>query len=226
MLTVRTELMKTKVSRQTKIRVAIAGDDPLRLIGFRALLESEPDLELHPTRLSDTQAGLQADVVLLAERAGHNLADELDKAKTALPSARVLATGMSLDKDAILQSIALGAKGYIPETASGAELAKAIRIVNQGSIWAPRSVLAALIGRAADCFPGAQFTGRATLTDRQKEVLKMLVEGRSNKEIAAPLGIEERTVKAHVGQMMRKLGVRNRIALSVQAITHSIVQLD
>jgi DNA-binding NarL/FixJ family response regulator len=61
---------------------------------------------------------------------------------------------------------------------------------------------------------------------REKEVLKMLVAGRSNKEIAAPLGIEERTVKAHVAEMMRKLGVRNRIALSVHAITDSIVQGD
>ena len=61
------------------------------------------------------------------------------------------------------------------------------------------------------------------LTDREKEVLEMLVAGRSNKEIGGQLGIEERTVKAHVAKLMRKVGVQNRIALSVHAITHSLV---
>ena len=62
-----------------------------------------------------------------------------------------------------------------------------------------------------------------SLTDREKEVLEMLVAGRSNKEIGGQLGIEERTVKAHVAKLMRKVGVQNRIALSVHAITHSLV---
>ena len=65
--------------------------------------------------------------------------------------------------------------------------------------------------------------GRVTFTDREKEVLELLVAGRSNKEIGSALGIEERTVKAHVAKLMRKVGVQNRIALSVHAITHSLV---
>jgi len=68
-------------------------------------------------------------------------------------------------------------------------------------------------------FPADQ----VAFTDREKQVLKMLVEGRSNKEIGAPLGIRERTVKAHVAKLMRKVGVENRVALTVHAITHSLV---
>ena len=60
-------------------------------------------------------------------------------------------------------------------------------------------------------------------TDRETQVLKMLVEGRSNKEIGVPLGIRDRTVKAHVAKLMRKVGVENRVALTVHAITHSLV---
>src|SRR5258708_32120140 len=72
--------------------------------------------------------------------------------------------------------------------------------------------------------PGRIFpAGRITFTDREKEVLEMLVAGRSNKEIGGQLGIEERPVKAHVAKLMRKVGVQNRIALSVHAITHSLV---
>ena len=216
--------MKATLNRRPTIHVAIAEDDPLRLIGFRALLESEPDLEFGSISLTQTGTIPQPDVVLLTERAGRSLADEVDKVKAALPSTRVLATGSRLDDNVILESIAAGVRGYISDTAAGTQLAKAIRLVNQGLIWAPRRVFATLIGRAGDCATGTRLPGRATLSNRQKQVLNLLVSGRSNKEIAAPLGIEERTVKAHVAQLMRKLGVRNRIALCVHAITHSIVQ--
>jgi DNA-binding NarL/FixJ family response regulator len=62
-----------------------------------------------------------------------------------------------------------------------------------------------------------------SFTDREKQVLELLVAGCSNKEIGSPLGIAERSVKAHVAKMMRKVGVQNRIALSVHALTHSLV---
>jgi DNA-binding NarL/FixJ family response regulator len=61
-----------------------------------------------------------------------------------------------------------------------------------------------------------------SLTDREREVLSMLVAGKSNREIAIPLGIEERTVKAHVAKLMRKFGVQNRVMLSIHAVTHSL----
>jgi len=135
----------------------------------------------------------------------------------------VVDTGSGIDEETILKAIASGAKGYVDEAASPAEFAQAIRIVNQGSVWAPRRVLSMFIERVSST-PGRIFpAGRVTFTDREKEVLEMLVAGRSNKEIGAQLGIEERTVKAHVAKLMRKVGVQNRIALSVHAITHSLV---
>jgi DNA-binding NarL/FixJ family response regulator len=65
--------------------------------------------------------------------------------------------------------------------------------------------------------------GRPAFTLREKEVLEMLVDGRSNKQIGVPLGIEVRTVKAHVAKLMRKVGVRSRIALATYAMSHSLV---
>jgi DNA-binding NarL/FixJ family response regulator len=68
---------------------------------------------------------------------------------------------------------------------------------------------------------------RATsFTTREKQILGMLVEGRSNKDIAHPLGIAERTVKAHVAKLMRKVGVANRVSLSVHAISHLLVTVQ
>jgi DNA-binding NarL/FixJ family response regulator len=69
--------------------------------------------------------------------------------------------------------------------------------------------------------PGAN----EVITEREKQVLNMLVTGLSNKEIGEPLGIVERTVKAHIAKMMRKVGVHSRINLSVHAVTHSLVKL-
>ena len=80
-----------------------------------------------------------------------------------------------------------------------------------------------LIERSGDLLRNRQI-GSLHVTSRQKEVLGMLVEGRSNKEIAVRMGIEVRTVKAHVASLLRKMGVRNRIALSMQAIKQSLVQ--
>ena len=109
------------------------------------------------------------------------------------------------------------------EAGSPAEFVQAIRVVNQGSVWAPRRVLSMFIERVSSA-PGRIFpAGRVTFTDREKEVLEMLVAGRSNKEIGSPLGIQERTVKAHVAKLLRKVGVQNRVALSIHAITHSLV---
>ena len=92
-----------------------------------------------------------------------------------------------MNDENILKAIAAGAKGYVDETADPKEFVQAIRVVNQGSVWAPRRVLSLFIERVSNS-PGSVFpAGPVTFTDREKEVLEMLVVGRSNKEIGAPL---------------------------------------
>jgi DNA-binding NarL/FixJ family response regulator len=163
------------------------------------------------------------DLVLLGNRGGQNLFDQMASLKAARPDLRIIVTGSGIDEETILKAIASGAKGYVDEAATPTEFVQALRVVYQGSVWAPRRVLSMFIERVSSS-PGRIFpAGRVTFTDREKEVLEMLVAGRSNKEIGAALGIEERTVKAHVAKLMRKVGVQNRIALSVHAITHSLV---
>jgi DNA-binding NarL/FixJ family response regulator len=173
--------------------------------------------------LPDISVMQDIDLVLLGNRSGQNLFDVMASLKAARPDLKIIVTGAGMDEETILKAIASGSKGYVDEAASAAEFVQAIRIVHQGSVWAPRRVLSMFIERVSSA-PGRIFpAGRVTFTDREKEVLEMLVAGRSNKEIGAALGIEERTVKAHVAKLMRKVGVQNRIALSVHAITHSLV---
>ena len=215
--------MKAAMAKKPLIRLAVVESDPLRFVGFRALFDSESDFELVSATLPDISALQGIDLVLLGSRAGQNLFDVMASLKAVRPDLRIIVTDSGIDEETILKAIASGAKGYVDEAATPAEFVQAIRIVNQGSVWAPRRVLSMFIERVSSS-PGRIFpAGRVTFTDREKEVLEMLVAGRSNKEIGAALGIEERTVKAHVAKLMRKVGVQNRIALSVHAITHSLV---
>jgi len=215
--------MKAALAKKPLIRIAVVESDPLRFVGFRALFDSESDFELVSATLPDISTLQGIDLVLLGSRAGQNLFDVMASLKATRPDLRIIVTGAGIDEETILKAIASGAKGYVDEAATPAEFVQAIRIVNQGSVWAPRRVLSMFIERVSSS-PGRIFpAGRVTFTDREKEVLEMLVAGRSNKEIGAALGIEERTVKAHVAKLMRKVGVQNRIALSVHAITHSLV---
>src|ERR1700733_2850850 len=215
--------MKAAVARKPVIRIAVVESDPLRFVGFRALFDSEPEFELVSATLPEISTLPAIDLILLGNRNGQNLFDVMPSLKATRPDLRIIVTGSGIDEETILKAIASGAKGYVDEAATPAEFAQAIRIVNQGSVWAPRKVLSMFIERVSSA-PGRIFpAGRVTFTDREKEVLEMLVAGRSNKEIGAALGIEERTVKAHVAKLMRKVGVQNRIALSVHAITHSLV---
>jgi len=198
--------MKAAVARKPLIRVAVVESDPLRFVGFRALFDTEADLELVSASLADLGQLQAIDLVLLGNRGGQNLYDIMASMKAIRPDLRIIVTGSGMDDESVLKAIAAGAKGYVDEAASAGEFIQALRMVHQGSV------------------PGRIFpAGRITFTDREKEVLEMLVAGRSNKEIGSALGIEERTVKAHVAKLMRKVGVQNRIALSVHAITHSLV---
>jgi len=215
--------VKAALVKKTPIRIAVVESDPLRFVGFRALFDTEPDFELIACSLPDIAGLPNIDLVLLGNRSGQNLFDLMATLKATRPTLRIIVTGAGMDDETVLKAIASGAKGYVDEAASPVEFVQAIRIVNEGSVWAPRKVLSMFIERVTSA-PGRTFpVGRVTFTDREKEVLEMLVAGRSNKEIGAALGIEERTVKAHVAKLMRKVGVQNRIALSVHAITHSLV---
>jgi DNA-binding NarL/FixJ family response regulator len=220
MLRPENELDMKKVNKNPKVHVAVLTDDPLRMIGLRSLLKSERDISVECLNVADGSSAL-IDVVLIRVK-GNDFETQVDKIKIHSPRVRIIAMGPSLDESLVTRSLTLGARGYISETASVDEIANAIRTVNQGLVWAPRRIIGGLIETLTRS-PERCRHGREALTEREKEVLKLLVEGRSNKEIASPLEIEERTVKSHVSRMMRKLQVTNRIALSLLAVRESII---
>jgi DNA-binding NarL/FixJ family response regulator len=217
--------MKAAPAKKPIIHIAVVDSDPLRFIGLRSLFDDEPDLQLTASTLEELPKLQEVDLILLGNRAsgGGSVFDVMASLKAVRPDLRIIVSGTGADDESILKALAAGAKGYVDEGASPTEFVQAIRVVHQGSVWAPRRVMSIFIDRVTSS-PGKIFpAGHVNFTDREKEVLTLLVAGSSNREIGKALQIEERTVKAHVAKLMRKVGVQNRIALSVHAITHSLV---
>jgi len=143
--------------------------------------------------------------------------------KAARPEIKIIVTGPGDNDEDILRAVTAGAKGYISEEATADQFKKAIHEVHAGSVWIPRRVLAMFIERVTTSARRLEPSNASKISEREREVLRLLVAGCSNREIASELGIIERTVKAHVAQLLRKVGVTNRIALSVHAVTHSLL---
>jgi DNA-binding NarL/FixJ family response regulator len=217
--------MKAALAKKPIIHIAVVDSDPLRFIGLRSLFDDQPDLQLSAATLEELPRLENIDLILLGSRSsgGGSVFDVMASLKAVRPDLRIIVTGTGADDESILKALAAGAKGYVDEAAAPVEFSQAIHVVHQGSVWAPRRVMSIFIDRVTSS-PGKIFpAGHVNFTDREKEVLTLLVAGSSNREIGKALQIEERTVKAHVAKLMRKVGVQNRIALSVHAITHSLV---
>jgi DNA-binding NarL/FixJ family response regulator len=214
--------MKNKLAKRTCINVAVMESDPLRFAGFKAVLDSEPDLHLKAVTLTEIGNAQGIDVVLVAGRSGQSAFRDIEMLRATRSDLRILVTGSCLSDSTMLDALACGAKGYVDEAGSVQDFVKAIRIVADGLIWAPRRVLATFIERSSHN-SGRGSAADRNFTSREKEVLELLVQGTPNKDIGRSLGIEERTVKAHVAKLMRKAGVQNRILLSVHALNHGLV---
>lgn len=205
------------------IRIAIVDNDPLRFVGFHSLLDSEPDFRVQASDFTTIVNDLQSDVILLGTRGGAATYETMAALKAARPDVLMIVTGPDQSDDVILRAISAGAKGFLNESAPPSEYKHAIREVCGGSVWAPRRVLAKFIERTTAAPRTTTPENPVLFSDRERQVLQLLVDGCSNREIGDRLGIEERTVKAHIARLMQKVGVSNRIALSVHAVTHAIL---
>jgi DNA-binding NarL/FixJ family response regulator len=215
----------TSIAKRPTLLIALVESDPMRLVGLRALLESELDLEIISALLPEIAIKTNIDVVLIGDRSGRKLFDTMSSLNLMRPNLPVLVIGPRADDEIMLNAIVCGAKGYVFDGSPPSEFARAIRVVSEGSVWASRRVLSMFVDLAITHPKRLRDGAKEIITAREKQVLRMLVTGLSNKEIGAPLGIAERTVKAHIAKMMRKVGVHNRIELSIHAVAHSLVTL-
>jgi DNA-binding NarL/FixJ family response regulator len=207
----------------TRLRVALLEPEPIRVQGFISLFQQHPRIEFVIFDLAKLLADHEFTLALVGLHGDQLTPSLLGTIRGLRPDLRLVVMGPEADDESILAAIGAGAKAYLEASATPEQVEQAIEIVNQGSIWAPRRVLSMFVDRVTRPAARSATPSPVHFTTREKEVLRLLVAARSNREIAKNLGIEERTVKAHIAKLMRKVGVENRIALSIHAITHSIV---
>jgi DNA-binding NarL/FixJ family response regulator len=217
------------------IRVLIADDQPLMRTGFRMILDAEPDVEVvgeapdgeEAVRLA---ALVRADVVLMDVRMprmdGIEATRRLAGPGVQDPVRVLILTTFDLD-EYVLSALRAGASGFLLKDAPPEDLVEAIRIVAAGDALLAPSVTRRLLDRFASSLPDpatARPPALDDLTARELEVLGLVAKGMSNAEIAEHLVVSETTVKTHVGRVLAKLDLRDRVQAVVLAYETGIVR--
>lgn len=205
------------------LRVLLVDDHHLFRAGLRGLLEEEgfevDDAESGAAAVERARAQPPDVVVMDMHMPGLSGVEATPRVLAVAPSARVLMLTVASDDAAVLDAVRAGASGYLLKDAELDAISGAIRIAAAGgSVLAPRvasGVLATVRERPAEA-PDARLV--AGLTDRERDVLRLLTEGAENAEIAARLYLSQSTVKTYLSSIFEKLGVQNRVQAAVLAI--------
>ena len=210
------------------IGVLLVDDHAVVREGLRAFLELQEDFQVVGEASDGEEAvvaaeALQPDVILMdlvmPKLDGVGAMREL---RARAPGSRVIALTSFLDDDRLMPAIHAGAAGYLLKDVEPSELARAIRAAHAGQAIIAPSAAARLVRAIADG-SRAVLGEPERLTRREREVLELIVRGRSNKMIAFELGISEKTVKAHVGHLLAKLGVTDRTQAALLAVREGLV---
>lgn len=205
------------------IHIGLIADEPIRLAGLATIFEY--DGEGGRSSLAPVTGTLEE--LLRLSSLGYLVVDlnsascgldTLESIRRVRPELRQIVIGPEGDDELVLNAIVAGARAYLSPAASPETIRTAIGVVTEGSIWAPRRLLSRLIDRLLHIPNTQPGKGAPRLTDREQQVLDLILMAQPNREIARQLGIEERTVKAHVSRLMRKTGAENRIELSMRTL--------
>lgn len=212
----------------TAIRVLIADDHAVVRQGLRTFLELQEDVEV----VGDVADGEQAvaaalelapDVVLMdLVMPGVDGVEAIGRIAQRSPATRVIALTSFLDDDKVLPAVRAGAAGYLLKDVGPDDLVRAIRTVHAGEALLHPAVAARLMEEVAGSRARGAEDG-ADLTPRERDVLTQIARGLSNKRIALELDISEATVKIHVSNVLRKLGVTDRTQAALYAVREGLV---
>ncbi|HET9656004.1 MAG TPA: response regulator transcription factor [Kineosporiaceae bacterium] len=222
-----------------RIRVVLVDDQQLVRAGFRMVIDSQPDMRVVAEAGDGREAvrvlaGTPADVVLMDVRmpqtdgitATAQILAQAAQRHAERPVRVIVLTTFDLDEYA-LQAIKAGASGFLLKDAPPEDMLAAVRTVHHGDAVIAPSTTRRLLEHFAPLLPAQATTEPAalsTLTEREREVLVAMARGRSNAEIAGDLVVSEATVKTHVGRVLAKLGVRDRVQAVVLAYESGLVR--
>jgi DNA-binding NarL/FixJ family response regulator len=213
-----------------KARILLADDHALVREGLRLILERQPDMEV-VAEADDGVAALESsqsmrpDVAVLdvsmPRMTGLQAARHL---KAERPDLRVLMLSMHDNEQFFFEALKVGASGYVLKTAANEDLVAACRAALRGEPFLYPGAVRALIRDFLERGRNGEELPEDPLTPRELEVVKLIAEGHTTKEIAALLHISDNTVERHRANVLDKLGLRDRVALTLYAVRRGLVQ--
>ncbi|MGD9144455.1 MAG: response regulator transcription factor [Anaerolineae bacterium] len=208
------------------IRVLLVDDQRLMREGLRILLELESGLDIVGEAADghaalEAYADLQPDVVLMDVRMpGMDGVEATWRLRERWPEARIIILTTFDDDEYVFEGLRAGARGYLLKDVSGHDLAEAVRTVAAGGALIEPSVARKVVAEFARMAPPARVSDTGLpepLSDREREILKLLAQGLSNREIADRLSLAQGTVKNYVTTILQKLGARDRTQAALRA---------
>ena len=212
-----------------KIKILVVDDHAILRDGVRALLSLNDDFDIVGEAAEGKESIKKAkelvpDVILMdIAMPGMDGLEATRRIRKENPKIKILALTQYDNKEYILSVIKAGAAGYVPKRALGSELVSAIRAVHKGDSFLYPSAAAALI---QDYLQQAEEEPYDRLTDREREILKLIADGHTSREIADILFISLKTVLGHRMKIMKKLDIHNRTELIRYAMRKGLVSMD
>jgi DNA-binding NarL/FixJ family response regulator len=207
-----------------KLRIFLADDHPVLLRGLKSLLATQPDMEV-VGEASDGHSAwqqareLQPQVVIMdLSMPGLNGARATEQLKQACPNVQVLVLTVHEEPSYLRRLFQAGASGYLLKRTAAECLIHAIRTVATGGVYLDPALAGDLVSRVTGKQPLRGFTAGEELSEREQEVLRLIAEGFSNKEIAARLDLSVKTVETYKARAMEKLGLSGRVEIVQYAL--------
>ncbi len=213
------------------LKILLADDHRIIRDGLRALLHGEPDMhvvaEAENGRATVKLARQHLPDIIILDIGMPDL-NGIEAARQILkdnPGARVIALSMHSDKRFVSQMLQVGASGYLPKDCAFEELIQAVRTIQAGRVYLSPEIAGIVV---EDYVNRMQFASceEPSLSPREREVLQLLAEGRTTREVAAELYLSIKTVETHRLQIMNKLGIRSVAELVKYAIRQGLTELD
>jgi two-component system response regulator NreC len=230
-INVASQPIKQKVSAKKQIiKVLVADDHPVVRKGLQTCLARQPRIKVVGEAADGDEAlrkalDLLPHVVLMdISMPGMNGLAVTEQLRKEAPAVKVLIISVHKNKDAIFRVIQAGAHGYISKEAPPEELLRAIESVYEGEAYFSEEIARAALAEFVRS--GGKKEPFAQLTSREREVLVLIAEGKSNKEVADKLGIGVRTIETHRERIMRRLNIHSVAGLTKYAIANGLIALE
>ena len=214
------------------IRILLADDHAIMQAGLRALLEKEPDMEVIAEAANGREAvklsvELQPDVVVIdISMPDLNGVDATCQIIADMPDIRVLGLSMHSDEQFVWGMLRAGATGYLVKDCIPEELCHAIRAVYNNQTYLSPPIASIVTGQYVRDPSETKMIEGTSLTQREREIVQLLAEGKTSKDIASDLNLSVRTVETHRRQIMNKLAITSVAQLTKFAIRHGLTSVD